>query len=74
MKIFDTSFVIKERLLQFIFALNPMTGAINLLRSAIINRPLDADLFLISVGSAMLLFITGLLYFRKTEAYFADIA
>jgi len=65
--------IIKERSLQYIFALNPMTGAINLLRSAIIDRPLDADLFLISVGSTIILFITGLLYFRKTEAYFADI-
>lgn len=65
--------ILKERTLQYIFALNPMTGAINLLRSAIINRPLDTDLFLISVGSMIILFITGLLYFRKTEAYFADI-
>ena len=72
-KFFDSSFVIKERLLQFIFALNPMSGAINLLRTAIINKPLDMDLFLISAGSAILLFIIGLLYFRKTEYYFADL-
>ena len=66
--------IIKYEWAKYLIALNPMTGVINLTRNAIISNPIDVNLFLISVFSAVILFFVGLFYFRKTEAYFADIA
>jgi len=59
---------------KYLIALNPMSGAVNLMRGALIQSPPDMQLLLISVISAVVLFFAGLLYFKKTEAYFADIA
>jgi lipopolysaccharide transport system permease protein len=51
-----------------------MYSAIELFRSGFSDQPLQVNLILISLGSALFFFIVGLYYFRKTEAYFADIA
>lgn len=66
--------VLKYQWAKYLMAVNPMSGAIDLTRNAIINNPLNLDCFLISVVSAIIIFFVGLFYFRKTEAYFADIA
>ena len=59
---------------KYVIAVNPMSGAVNLVRAAIIDKPIEIDMLLISCISAIVLFFIGLLYFKKTEAYFADIA
>jgi lipopolysaccharide transport system permease protein len=59
---------------KYILALNPLYSAIELLRSAFSNSVLHIYLVLISLGSSIVFFISGLYYFRKTEAYFADLA
>ncbi len=59
---------------KYLIAINPMSGAVNLMRGAVIHSPPDAQLLLVSVISAIVLFFMGLLYFKKTEGYFADIA
>ncbi len=66
--------IIKYTWAKYLIALNPMSGAIDLARMVIIKKPINYELFLISVFSAIILFFIGLFYFRKTEAYFADIA
>jgi len=66
--------IIQSPWAKYLIAVNPMSGAIDLARSTIVDMPIDPILITISVSSALLLFIVGLLYFRKTEAYFADIA
>ena len=66
--------IIKYEWAKYLIALNPMSGAIDLARNAIIDKPLNIELFSISVVSAIIFFFIGLFYFRKTEAYFADIA
>lgn len=66
--------IIKYEWAKYLIALNPMSGVINLSRSIIVDKPLDIYLFYISVVSSIVLFFIGLFYFRKTEAYFADIA
>ena len=53
---------------------NPLYGAIAIFRSAFDGSTPDAGICLISVTGALLLVITGLLYFRKTENYFADLS
>jgi lipopolysaccharide transport system permease protein len=60
--------------MKYIIAINPMYAAIELFRNGIIKKPLDLNLILISLFSAVLFLLIGVLYFRKTEAYFADLA
>ncbi|MCP3931559.1 MAG: ABC transporter permease [Bacteroidetes bacterium] len=60
--------------LKYILAINPMTGAVILGRSAFMPTPPDWSVIGISIFSAILLFFIGLYVFRKMEAYFADIA
>ena len=66
--------ILTNQWMKYIVALNPMYSAIELFRSGIINKPLDMNLLAISCSSALFFLIAGLFYFRKTEAYFADIA
>jgi lipopolysaccharide transport system permease protein len=59
---------------RWIFALNPMAGIIDGWRSAILGKPWDTNLILVSTASTMILFAVGIAYFRQTERRFADIA
>jgi len=54
--------------------LNPMSAPIELFRHAFTNDALDIQGLFISVGVSFFLFLAGIYYFRKTEAYFADLA
>ncbi len=60
--------------LQYIAALNPAYAPIELFRHSLLQTPIETLPVLLSTGSSLLLLITGFWYFRKTEAYFADIA
>ncbi len=59
---------------HLLLALNPMTGIIHAYRAAILGTPFNVEMFAISVSVAMVLFVFGMYYFRKTERRFADIA
>lgn len=59
---------------SWILAINPMTGVIEAARAAILgNASIDWTLLLISSIVSLFLFFVGLIYFKKTEKYFADI-
>jgi lipopolysaccharide transport system permease protein len=59
---------------QYVYALNPMVSAVQGTRWALVGSPPPAPgPFLISLVSAIAMFIVGALYFRRTEHYFADI-
>jgi lipopolysaccharide transport system permease protein len=58
---------------KYILAINPLYSAIELFRSTFSNSTLHIYLVLISLTSSILFFVAGLFYFRKTEAYFADL-
>lgn len=61
----------KFKLLAF---LNPMSGVIAVARSVVLGSgKVDITGCLVSLFSACLLFVLGLIYFRKTERFFADI-
>lgn len=66
--------IIKYDWAQQLLALNPMVGAIGLLRSTIIGNEVNWQCVFISTASAVVMFLFGLFYFRKTEYYFADLA
>ncbi len=59
---------------KYLLAFNPMYAPISLFRMPITTAPLDTTLLCISIGSSLILFVIGLLYFKSTERYFADLA
>ncbi len=59
---------------QFILKLNPLSGALELMRGLFVGYTINYETVLISLGTSLVLFIVGILYFRKTEGYFADLA
>ena len=56
-----------------LYALNPMTGAIEGFRWAVLGGPRPDDLILISATIAVLILVGALLYFRRVERTFADV-
>lgn len=57
-----------------ILALNPMMGVIQSARAALLGTaPINWTLILTSAIACIVLLIVGLIYFKKTERYFADI-
>lgn len=59
---------------SWILAINPMTGVIKAAHAAILgNAPINWLLLLISFITTAALFIFGIIYFKRTERYFADI-
>ena len=72
--IYPVSLASKYVWAKYVLALNPMYAAIEFFRHAVLHRVLHQDLLMISIASALILFAAGLFYFRKTEAYFADLA
>lgn len=60
---------------QPLYALNPMVGVIEGFRSALLStRPLDWTLVAVGAAVSLLLFVTGVYHFRRTERMFADLA
>ncbi len=60
---------------QFIYAVNPMVGVIEGFRSALLGtRSMPWSWIAIGSMSSLLLLISGLLYFRRQERLFADVA
>ncbi len=59
---------------SWILALNPMTGVIKAVRAGLFgNAPINWDLLGISLVAVSILFVIGVIFFKKTERYFADI-
>jgi len=63
---------IRQPVLKNLLAFNPINGAIQLFRFSFKGNS-QFELPVISIASALIISITGLIYFRKTEAYFADL-
>jgi lipopolysaccharide transport system permease protein len=66
--------ITSNTLLQTILSLNPMTAPLDLLRASITTGVPDWNHDMISLISSLIILVAGLVYFRKTEAYFADLA
>jgi lipopolysaccharide transport system permease protein len=56
-----------------LFALNPITGAVEGFRWALLGGDRPSMLILVSAAAALVMLVTALLYFRRTERTFADI-
>jgi len=66
--------VFKSEWAQYLIALNPLAGAINMSRYAFMDTAIRWDLIGVSCLGAVLLLLVGVYVFRKTEHYFADLA
>ena len=59
---------------RILAAINPLTGIIEAFRSTVLpGKELDLVLLLFSIAISLLIFIIGMIFFRKTEKEFADI-
>jgi lipopolysaccharide transport system permease protein len=60
---------------RFLYSLNPMVGVIDGFRWAILGGETQIYLpgFILSICLVVVLLVTGIMYFRKTEKTFADI-
>jgi lipopolysaccharide transport system permease protein len=58
---------------SFLYYLNPMAGVIDGFRWALLGTEPPNILFLVSVAAVLVILITGLVYFKKMEEFFADI-
>ena len=60
---------------RLLYALNPMVGVIEGFRSVLLgSTPMPWDLIGIGAGSAAAIALSGMLYFRRQERIFADVA
>jgi len=59
---------------KWLLIMNPMSGVIETARSVIFGvGSVDLQLLFMSIFISVILFISGIVYFRKTERFFADI-
>jgi lipopolysaccharide transport system permease protein len=59
---------------RWFLSLNPMAGIIEAFRAAAIgHQQVNWNLLIVSSGIGVLIFLTGLLYFRRVERSFADV-
>ena len=65
---------IQQSWLKYILAINPANTAIELFRAPLSGQPVDMTIIGIGVVTMFLILFIGLYFFRKTEAYFADLA
>jgi len=59
---------------RLLYALNPMAGVIEGFRSAILaTNPMPWDLMIVGAASATVIALSGVLYFKRRERFFADV-
>jgi lipopolysaccharide transport system permease protein len=66
--------LVENKWISFLLQINPLSSAINLFRAVFDNGAVDYTSVAVGVAIAFVSLIIGVLYFRKTEAYFADLA
>lgn len=66
--------MLKYPLLQYVLACSPMYAAIELFRMPLTGLYPETTLLTISLASGLILLIIGLIYFKRTEDFFADFA
>ena len=72
--VFYSHSFITNKYLQTFYYINPITGILELIRFSLFQSPINELGLIISCVTAIISFIFGLMYFRKFENTFADIA
>jgi lipopolysaccharide transport system permease protein len=66
--------LLKHPVLGYLIVLSPMFAAVEFFRQPLTGSVLSWNLLSMSVGSAILLLVVGMYYFKRTEDFFADLA
>ncbi|WP_276373173.1 ABC transporter permease [Chryseolinea sp. H1M3-3] len=66
--------MLKYPVLQYVIVLSPMYAAIELFRYPLTGAELNSTFILLSLASSVIILFAGLLYFKRTEDFFADFA
>jgi lipopolysaccharide transport system permease protein len=68
------SSLIENDLLRAIYGINPMAGVVEGFRWALLGTDTaPGPIIIVSTFAALLLFVSGLFYFRRMEKSFADV-
>lgn len=65
--------LIQNSSLKYLLAINPVNAAIELFRQPLSGSPVDWNVIWIGIASTIAITGIGIYYFRKTEAFFADL-
>ena len=60
--------------LQYVIVLSPMYAAVELFRLPLTGAETNLSFLFISLSMSFMFLFTGILYFKKTEDFFADFA
>ncbi len=71
--IYPTS-LIEQEWIQYLIALSPMYAAIELFRIPLLDAMPNYAFLFMSMANGIVFLFVGLIYFRKTEDFFADLA
>lgn len=66
--------MLKNPLLQYILVLSPMYASVELFRLPLMDADVNSTFLLISLSASIFFLLAGVLYFKKTEDFFADFA
>jgi lipopolysaccharide transport system permease protein len=66
--------MLKYPALQYVLVLSPMYAAIELFRFPLTSEAINSSFLLISLGAGLFFLVIGILYFKRTEDFFADFA
>jgi lipopolysaccharide transport system permease protein len=66
--------ILDNPVLEYIIVLSPMYAAVELFRAPLSGILPDMTYMIISISSGIILLFAGLIYFKKTEDFFADFA
>jgi lipopolysaccharide transport system permease protein len=66
--------VLKNPVLQYMIVASPMYVAIELFRFPLTGEHLDSTFLMVSLSSSLVMLFIGLIYFKRTEDFFADFA
>jgi lipopolysaccharide transport system permease protein len=66
--------LVKYPLLQYVMVLSPMYSAVEIFRYPITGVIPHMEYFLVSLASLLFFLVAGIVYFKRTEDFFADFA
>lgn len=66
--------ILKYPALQYAIVLSPMYATIELFRYPLTGAEMNSTLLILSLSSSVVLLLAGLIYFKRTEDFFADFA
>lgn len=72
--IFYPAHIVTNRFLSFLMQLNPFNAVLSLTRGVFANTTIDWQTVALGSLTSIVSFVIGLVYFRRTESYFADLA